>query len=70
MEEAANRIYKIKPNEWDNKWRIIMYKIPEEKRQIRDDLSKELLWIGFGSFSNGCWISPNNFGERNQSINQ
>ncbi|MEK3975267.1 phenylacetic acid degradation operon negative regulatory protein PaaX [Psychrobacillus sp. FSL K6-1267] len=60
MEEAANRIFKLMPNEWDGKWRIIMYTIPEEKRQIRDELRKELLWSGFGSFSNGCWISPNN----------
>lgn len=60
MDEAANRIYKLKPNEWDGKWRILMYTIPEEKRQFRDDLRKELLWSGFGSFSNGCWISPNN----------
>ncbi|AOH53728.1 phenylacetic acid degradation operon negative regulatory protein PaaX [Peribacillus muralis] len=59
MDEAANRIYKMKPNEWDGKWRILMYTIPEDKRQLRDDLRKELLWSGFGSFSNGCWISPN-----------
>ena len=39
---------------------MLMYTIPEEKRQIRDELRKELLWSGFGSFSNGCWISPNN----------
>ncbi|MFD6209306.1 MULTISPECIES: phenylacetic acid degradation operon negative regulatory protein PaaX [unclassified Peribacillus] len=59
MDEAANRIYKMKPNDWDGKWRILMYTIPEDKRQLRDDLRKELLWSGFGSFSNGCWISPN-----------
>ncbi|WP_144510158.1 phenylacetic acid degradation operon negative regulatory protein PaaX [Bacillus sp. FJAT-22090] len=60
MEEAAIRIFKMMPNEWDGKWRMLMYTIPEEKRQIRDELRKELLWSGFGSFSNGCWISPNN----------
>ncbi|MGN7397010.1 phenylacetic acid degradation operon negative regulatory protein PaaX [Peribacillus frigoritolerans] len=59
IDEAANRIYKMKPNEWDGKWRILMYTIPEDKRQLRDDLRKELLWSGFGSFSSGCWISPN-----------
>ncbi|WP_050615000.1 phenylacetic acid degradation operon negative regulatory protein PaaX [Bacillus testis] len=59
MEEAAKRIYKLAPQKWDGKWRILMYTIPEEKRQIRDELRKELLWSGFGSFSNACWISPN-----------
>ncbi|WP_042347520.1 phenylacetic acid degradation operon negative regulatory protein PaaX [Bacillus massiliigorillae] len=60
VEEAAERIFKLNPHEWDGKWRILMYTIPEEKRQIRDELRKELYWSGFGSFSNGCWISPNN----------
>ncbi|MET0786888.1 MAG: phenylacetic acid degradation operon negative regulatory protein PaaX [Paenisporosarcina sp.] len=60
MEEAAVRIFKLMPNEWDGKWRMLLYSIPEEKRQIRDELRKELLWSGFGSFSNSCWISPNN----------
>lgn len=60
MEEAAIRIFKLAPDDWDGKWRMLMYTIPEDKRQIRDELRKELLWSGFGSFSNGCWISPNN----------
>ena len=51
------------PHEWDGKWRMLMYTIPEEKRQIRDELRKELLWSGFGSFSNGCWITPNDLGK-------
>lgn len=60
MEEAANRIFKLKPEEWDGKWRILMYTIPEEIRNIRDELRKELVWSGFGTLSNSCWISPNN----------
>lgn len=60
MEEAAHRIYKLTPHEWDGKWRILMITIPEDKRQIRDELKKELHWSGFGSMSSGCWISPNN----------
>lgn len=63
MKEAANRIFKLTPSHWDQKWRILIYTIPEDKRQIRDELRKELLWSGFGSFSNGCWISPNNLEE-------
>ncbi|EZP75766.1 PaaX family transcriptional regulator [Parageobacillus genomosp. 1] len=60
MEEAAKRIYKIRPEKWDGKWRILVYTIPEEKRSVRDELRKELVWSGFGTISNSCWISPNN----------
>ncbi|WP_416825352.1 phenylacetic acid degradation operon negative regulatory protein PaaX [Ectobacillus polymachus] len=59
IDEAAKRIFKLNPTKWDGKWRMLVYSIPEEKRQIRDEFRKELMWSGFGSFSNGCWISPN-----------
>lgn len=60
MEEAAGRIFKLNPHSWKGKWCFLMYSIPEEKRQVRDEFRKELVWSGFGSFQNGFWISPNN----------
>ncbi|KAF0816642.1 MULTISPECIES: phenylacetic acid degradation operon negative regulatory protein PaaX [unclassified Cytobacillus] len=60
IEEAAKRIFKLKPEEWDGEWRILMYTIPEEIRNVRDELRKELVWSGFGSMSSSCWISANN----------
>ncbi|NBJ68107.1 MULTISPECIES: phenylacetic acid degradation operon negative regulatory protein PaaX [Clostridia] len=64
MEEAAGRIYRLEPETWDGKWRMLLYNIPEEKRQIRDELRKELIWSGFGLLSNGVWITPNNLKEQ------
>ncbi|TYR75727.1 phenylacetic acid degradation operon negative regulatory protein PaaX [Rossellomorea vietnamensis] len=60
MEEAAQRIFKLQTEKWDGQWRILMYTIPEEIRNVRDELRKELVWSGFGTLSNSCWISPNN----------
>ncbi|PLR78550.1 phenylacetic acid degradation operon negative regulatory protein PaaX [Bacillus sp. V3-13] len=60
IEEAAKRIFKLKPEKWDGKWRILMYTIPEEIRAVRDELRKELVWSGFGTISSSCWISANN----------
>jgi len=68
MDEAANRIFKFKPDEWDGKWRMLLYTIPEEKRSIRDELRKELVWSGFGTLSPSCWISPNNLEEKVHSL--
>ncbi|RHW42099.1 phenylacetic acid degradation operon negative regulatory protein PaaX [Neobacillus notoginsengisoli] len=59
IEEAAKRIFKLKPEEWDGKWRIFMYSIPEEIRSVRDELRKELIWSGFGTLSTSSWISAN-----------
>lgn len=60
IDEAAKRIFKLMPEKWDGQWRILMYTIPEEIRSIRDELRKELVWSGFGTLSNSCWISANN----------
>lgn len=59
MEEASKRIYKSASPDWDGKWRMLVYTIPEEKRHLRDELRKELAWSGFGLLSNSCWITPN-----------
>lgn len=58
VDEAAKRIFKFQPVEWDGYWRMLMYSIPEEKRQIRDELRKELVWSGFGMLSNSLWVTP------------
>src|SRR5699024_10679868 len=68
MEEAANRIFKLQPPTWDGKWRMLMYSIPEEKRSVRDELMKELVWSGFGTMANSCWVSPNNLEKELKTI--
>lgn len=59
IQEAGRRIFKLHHEKWDGKWRMLLYTIPEEKRHIRDELRKELVWSGFGMLQSGFWISPN-----------
>jgi phenylacetic acid degradation operon negative regulatory protein len=68
MEEAAKRIFKLSPEKWDGKWRMLIYSIPEEKRNIRDEIRKELVWSGFGNLSNSTWISPNDLTKQVYSL--
>ncbi|EIT85815.1 repressor [Fictibacillus macauensis ZFHKF-1] len=68
MDEAAKRIFKLQPDEWDQTWYMFTYTIPEEKRSIRDELRKELVWSGFGLLANSFWISPNNQREQIQQM--
>ncbi|MBS4204243.1 phenylacetic acid degradation operon negative regulatory protein PaaX [Lederbergia citrea] len=60
MEEAGKRIFKLSPDQWDGKWRMFFYSIPEGKRNVREDLKKELSWSGFGALSPNNWLTPNN----------
>ncbi|MGP4071100.1 phenylacetic acid degradation operon negative regulatory protein PaaX [Piscibacillus sp. B03] len=64
MEEASKRIYKSESPKWDGYWRMLVYNIPENKRGLRDELRKELVWSGFGNLSNSCWITPNPLDEQ------
>ncbi|MEA1928246.1 MAG: PaaX family transcriptional regulator C-terminal domain-containing protein [Candidatus Auribacterota bacterium] len=48
------------PPPWDHKWRIIIFDIPEEKKQLRKMLRGFLISIGFGKVQRSVWISPHN----------
>ena len=44
--------------EWDGKWRIISYEIPEVKRHLRDRLRREMEGWGLGPWHRSFWITP------------
>ena len=58
LEEGTRRIFVRRTGDWDGRWRVLSYSIPERRRQVRDDLRKQLTWMGFGQLSNGSWLSP------------
>jgi phenylacetic acid degradation operon negative regulatory protein len=60
VHQAVGRLYKPLERTWDGQWRVLTYSIPEQAREARDSLRKELLILGFGALQPGVWISPNN----------
>ncbi|EJL43359.1 phenylacetic acid degradation operon negative regulatory protein PaaX [Brevibacillus agri] len=70
LEEAAARIYKVETDVWDGKWCIASYNIPEERRALRDQLRKELGWMGFGMLTTSTWISPNDLADRVKELTE
>ncbi|WP_232698881.1 phenylacetic acid degradation operon negative regulatory protein PaaX [Brevibacillus daliensis] len=70
LDEAAARIYKVENTQWDGKCCIVSYNIPEEKRILRDQLRKELAWMGFGMLTTSTWISPNNLTDRIKEVTE
>ncbi|OIK09530.1 phenylacetic acid degradation operon negative regulatory protein PaaX [Bacillus sp. MUM 116] len=59
VEDGVIRVYSAPRSVWDGKWRMLSYSFPEEKRELRNEIRKELTWTGFGMISNSTWISPN-----------
>jgi DNA-binding transcriptional regulator PaaX len=44
--------------QWDGKWRMVIFDIPETSRKDRDFLRSQLLWMGFLELQKSVWIIP------------
>lgn len=47
-----------RPDSWDRKWRIIIFDIPEEKKEAREILRKKLKELEFYQFQESVFIFP------------
>ncbi len=50
-----------KPLEWNGKWYIITFDIPESAKRKRDAFREKLKKLGFGKLQASVWISPMNW---------
>jgi hypothetical protein len=59
-ETGASQSKKISTaaREWDGRWRIVFFDVPESKRQIRDYIRGVLKRQGFREFQRSLWIYP------------
>ena len=47
-----------RPVSWDGRWLLLVLRVPEQRRELRHQLTTQLAWAGFGSLGNGLWITP------------
>lgn len=59
-EKAVDKFLKpLKQNgNWDGRWRLVMFDIPERKRALRDRLRRSLANLGLGILQASVWITP------------
>lgn len=50
--------FRFLKDNWDGKWRIISYEIPEKKRRLRDRLRREVAGWGLGPWHRSFWLTP------------
>ncbi len=60
VEQGVRRVYRLRPDPWDGRWRLLTYVIPEGRRADRDRLRRELTWLGLGPLSRSTWLTPHN----------
>lgn len=59
LRSGTERIYSFgDPREWDERWLLVVLRVPEERREVRHQVRTRLAWAGFGSLGGGLWISP------------
>ena len=46
------------PKKWDKKWRIVIFDVPEKKRNARDALRWEMKKLGFFELQKSVWVFP------------
>lgn len=63
LTEGRERIFEFQKTaeDWDGRWFILTYSIPEEKRDLRERLRKQMSWLGYGPLSYGTWVSPRGY---------
>ncbi|MGB0387167.1 MAG: PaaX family transcriptional regulator C-terminal domain-containing protein [Ardenticatenaceae bacterium] len=57
LKEGDKRIFEEPFADWDGIWHLVVYSLPEEKRKLRNELRKKLIWFGFGNLAPGTWVS-------------
>lgn len=62
LERGAQRIFEPVLTDWDQRWHLVVYSLPEKKRRQRHVLRKQLTWLGFGHLAPGTWCSPHDRG--------
>ena len=54
----AIREFAAHPRDWDGRWTIAAFSVPEDQRQLRHHLRSYLRWLGFASLFDGLWVAP------------
>ncbi|MDO8604061.1 MAG: hypothetical protein Q7K40_01480 [bacterium] len=47
-----------KPTQWDGKWRIVMFDVPEPLKKVRDSLRMHFKNMGFYEFQKSVFVHP------------
>lgn len=58
LDEGRERIFNRGSAAWDHHWSLAIYTVPESDRPLREELRKELAWLGFGTLTASTWLSP------------
>lgn len=59
---------KRKSRNWDGRWYLVSFDIPETQKTSRNLLRKRLLMLGLGKLQRSLWVSPYNYAQEVKKI--
>ena len=68
LERGDARILQPRLMEADERWFVLSFSVPEERRDVRHQLKRRLKWIGCGSVAGALWIGPAHLVEEAEDI--
>jgi phenylacetic acid degradation operon negative regulatory protein len=58
LDEGYQRIFAGADEPWAGEWHVVIYEVSESERAAREQLRRELTWLGFGPLAASTWLSP------------
>jgi phenylacetic acid degradation operon negative regulatory protein len=68
LDEERRRIFRGEPPAWSGSWSMVIYTVPESDRPTREQLRRDLAWLGFGPMAPATWVSPHHLLESVASV--
>ena len=58
FEQQKVNLKNKKKRRWDQRWRVVIFDIPERRRIIRDRLRDTMQELGFARLQDSVWVFP------------
>lgn len=58
FQQEKLRLQEEKPRRWDQRYRLVMFDIPEKRKKTRDQLRHVMRGIGFLRIQDSAWVYP------------
>lgn len=54
--------------EWDGRWTVVAFSVPEQEREVRTALRSRLRVLGLAALYDGLWVSPRDLAESARAL--
>lgn len=58
FEQEKAKLSNAKKKRWNRRWRVVIFDVPEKRRQTRDRLRKIMERTGFARLQDSVWVFP------------